>query len=97
MLTEAVAGQRIVDPRQQVRISREDLADARHIAVAHRRLERLRRAEPQRLHVSLQLRPGGETVFLGQRMLRIRQFALPHAVQQFFSLLLEIFEIRLFR
>jgi hypothetical protein len=30
-------------------------------------------------------------------MLRIRQFALPHAAQRFFSLFLEIFEIRFFR
>jgi len=33
----------------------------------------------------------------GQRVLRIRQFALPHTTQQFFGLLLEIFQIRFFR
>ena len=97
VLAEAVIGQRIVDLRPQLRMLLEKLADARCIAVAHCRLQRLGRTEPQRLNVRLQLRPGGEAVLIGQRMLRVRQFALPHAAQQFFGLFLEIFEIWFFR
>ena len=44
-----------------------------------------------------QLGPTSETVLIGERMLGIGRFARPHATQQFFSLFLEIFEIRLFR
>ena len=51
VLAEAVVGQRIVDLRPQFRISPEDFADARRIAVAHCRLQRLCRTEPQRLDV----------------------------------------------
>ena len=74
---EAVIGQRIVDLRPQLRMFLEQLPYPRRIAVAHRRLQRLCRSEPQRLHMRLQLCPGRKAVFVGERMLRVRQFALP--------------------
>ena len=97
MLAKAIVRQRIVDPRAQLWMMFQEIAYARRIAIAHRHFQRLSRAERLGLNVRLQLRPGGETVFVGQRMLRIRQFTLPHTAQQFFGLLLEKFEIRFFR
>ncbi len=73
---EALVGQRIVDGRAQFRITLEDFADAGRIGVADCGLQRFCRGVRQRFNVPLQIRPGGEAVFLGQRVLRVREMAM---------------------
>ncbi len=96
MHAEAVAGERGVDGGAEVGMAGEEIADARGVAGADGLAQRFCGTEPEGLDVQFQLGPGGEAVFVGERVLGVREFALPHGAQQFFSLFPEKFEIGIF-